>query len=68
MSDLSKYNQQQILSDRARNFMYSTDGNQKIPEDIRVELEQYVKDFDPAEAEKELVLKLKKRFDGIFNK
>ena len=65
---VNEYKSNAVLSTSAKNFVNSYNGEGEIPADIRLELEQIVKDFDPAEAEKELILKLKKHFEGIFNK
>ena len=47
MKNLKEYKNQPILSTRTRFFIDNYDGNGEIPEDIRIELEQYVRDIEP---------------------
>lgn len=45
MNKLNEYKTQPMLSERAKDFIYSNEC--VVPDDIRTELEQYVKDIQP---------------------
>ena len=66
MKKINEYKTQPVLSDRARNFIYNTDSGANIPDDIRAELEKYVKDIQPFVDNARL--DLVKQFKRVFNK
>jgi len=63
---LTEYKNPPLLSTQAQSFIDTYDGNGPIPDLIRVELEQYVKDNEPFVQQAHQ--RLKDQFAKIFNK
>jgi hypothetical protein len=66
MKKINEYKTQPVLSERASNFIYNTDSGDNVPDDIRAELEKYVKDMEPFADNARL--ELVNQFKRVFNK
>ena len=62
---INEYKNLIVLSERARDFLYNGD-YVAIPDDIRLEFENFIKNFDLDKTNEELCLKIENRFRNIF--
>lgn len=63
---ITEYKQLPILSSRSQSFMDEYEGEGEIPDDIRLEVIQYLKDNEPFVVEAKN--RLEQYFAKIFNK
>jgi hypothetical protein len=62
---INEYNKKPVLSTRTLQFVETFHGGE-IPDDIRSELEQWIKDINPFVEQN--TINLKKQFENVFRK